>query len=127
MKLKLLFASAAFLYFSGSLRAQSKTFDLTGIWINEDIPYEYHFKADSSLVFTQSGFPVFVDSYTVDFTKTPAWLDMTMSIGNRQMVTPALLEIIGENEIIIEQFPPSSNHPTEFTENTYTRVKLYRK
>lgn len=126
MKLRLFITAAAIVVFSGTLNAQNKTLDLTGIWKNEKKQYEYHFKADSSMVFTQSGYPAFIDSYTVDFTKSPAWLDMTMKVGDRQMVTPALLKIINENEVIIEQFAPSSVHPVEFSDNEYTQVKLYR-
>lgn len=126
MKPSLFITAASILVFTGTLNAQTKTFELTGLWKNETKQHEYHFKADSSMVFTQSGYQAFINSYTVDFTKSPAWLDMTMSVGDRQLVTPALLKIINENEIIIEQFPPGSEHPVEFSDNEYTQVKLVR-
>lgn len=109
----------------GSLKAQTKSFNLAGIWKNENLQFEYNFKLDSTVIFIQSGYPV-GGIYSVDYTKSPAWLDLKITMGNSKIVTPALLEIVDKNEIIIEQFPPSTKHPTDFTDNKYSKITLYR-
>lgn len=126
MKSRFLLLSVLFFLGCLTVEAQSTTFDLTGIWKNEQMRYEYHFKSDSSVIFSQSGYSAFINSYTIDTSKSPIWLDFTMKMGSREQVIPALLEIVSEDEIIIEQFPPFSNHPVEFTENEYTKIRFKR-
>ena len=122
------FLLLSFLFFLSVLtaKAQDGSFELTGVWKNEQMKYVYHFKSDSSVFFSQSGYSAFINSYTIDTSKSPIWLDFTMKMGSRQQVIPALLEIVSEDEIIIEQFPPFSNHPVEFTENEYTKIRFKR-
>ena len=126
MKNRFLLLSVLFFLGCLTVEAQSTTLDLTGIWKNEQMKYEYHFKSDSSVIFSQSGYSAFINSYTIDTSKSPIWLDFTMKMGSREQVIPALLEIVSEDEIIIEQFPPFSNHPVEFTENEYTKIRFKR-
>lgn len=126
MKSRFLLLSILFFLGCLTVEAQSTTFDLTGIWKNEQMRYEYHFKSDSSVIFSQSGYSAFINSYLIDTSKSPIWLDFTMKLGGRQRVIPALLEIVSEDEIIIEQFPPYSDHPVEFTENEYSKIRFKR-
>lgn len=126
MKNRFLLLSVLFFLGCLTVEAQSTTLDLTGIWKNEQMKYEYHFKSDSSVIFSQSGYSAFINSYIIDTSKSPIWLDFTMKMGSREQVIPALLEIVSEDEIIIEQFPPFSNHPVEFTENEYTKIRFKR-
>lgn len=125
MKHRLLLLIVLFFVGCVTVSAQNDAFDLTGVWKNEQKKYEYHFKSDSSVIFTQSGMSALINSYTVDTTQSPIWLDFTMKLGSREQVIPALLEIVSEDEIIIEQFPPSYTHPVEFT-NSYTKITFKR-
>ena len=126
MKHRLLLLIVLFFVGCVTVSAQNDAFDLTGVWKNEQKKYEYHFKSDSSVIFTQSGMSAFINSYTVDTTQSPIWLDFTMKLGSRKQIIPALLEIVSEDEIIIEQFPPYYTHPVEFTDNRYTKILFKR-
>lgn len=126
MKHRLLLLIVLFFVGCVTVSAQNDAFDLTGVWKNEQLNYEYHFKSDSTVIFTQSGMSAFINSYKVDTTQSPIWLDFTMKLGSRKQIIPALLEIVSEDEIIIEQFPPYYTHPLEFTDNRYTKILFKR-
>ena len=126
MKHRLLLLIVLFFVGCVTVSAQNDAFDLTGVWKNEQLNYEYHFKSDSTVIFTQSGMSAFINSYKVDTTQSPIWLDFTMKLGSRKQIIPALLEIVSEDEIIIEQFPPYYTHPVEFTDNRYTKILFKR-
>ena len=126
MKHRLLLLIVLFFVGCVTVSAQNDAFDLTGVWKNEQLNYEYHFKSDSTVIFTQSGMSALINSYTVDTTQSPIWLDFTMKLGSREQVIPALLEIVSEDEIIIEQFPPYSTHPVKFTDNQYSKISFKR-
>ena len=89
--------------------------ELLGKWENKKYQVSYLFKADSSIVFEQMGYPVFVDRYSLDTTKKPQLLIMTVKQGPREVQIPALVEFVDAKTIKIEQFAPYNN-PTHFSE-----------
>jgi len=90
------------------------TFSLTGKWENKQMDMEYEFFDETNASFSQMSFGTMV-TYTLDTTKTPQWLDLTMKQGSFEMKIPCLLKIVHQDTIWIEQFPPYDTHPTEFS------------
>ena len=114
-----------FLCLSNSLNAQeiSAKDILMGKWENKQFEIEYHFN-ENGVYFSQGAFGQSIE-YTLDVSKTPIWLDFTINIGNYKNKINGLLEIIDKDTIVIEQFSPSSKHPTEFSENRETINKRH--
>ena len=108
---------------SYSVFSNAQKNELTGKWENEKYKVSYTFKKDSSIIFTQGSSSVFISSYTLDKSKKPAWIDFTIKRGNKSMLIPALIEFIDEKTIKIEQFPPYSTHPTEFSDQESNGIK----
>jgi hypothetical protein len=100
---------------AGTTRAQDQSIDLTGKWENTKKDIYYEFKPDSSASFSQSGYPVFINKYSLDLTRDPGWIDFTMEMGPTTLVIEGLIKIIDDNNIWIEQFGPHGAHPTEFS------------
>lgn len=101
-----------FLLVSAYSYSQEKV-DIIGAWKNNTYQVSYVFQKDGSVLFTQGSSTVFIPSYTLDLEKEPVWIDFKMS----NLTIPGLIEIVDENTIIIEQFPPFSKHPEAFSED----------
>ncbi len=99
--------------------AHTDEVELIGTWKNETSKIEYEFKPNGNVIFVQNGQSVYVQSYTVDLTKSPGWIDFKIVLGPNEMVIPGLIQVVDENTIIIEQFTPSSEHPEKFSEREY--------
>ena len=128
---RLIFLTVLLFISYGTALSQENTTDLIGFWEDSKNKITYEFKPDSSIMFYQSGQGVFVNSYTLDMTKDPGWIDFTIGNGNRKMVIQSLIKIIDKNTIWIEQGAPVGPHPTAFSnpdESGMVRIHvLYRK
>ena len=91
--------------------------NVIGKWEDNKNIVNYEFRSDSSVVFEQSGYPVFINSFTLDETKSPIWIDFYMKMGEREIVIPGLLKMFSEDSIMIEQFTPFGEHPVKFTDD----------
>lgn len=89
-------------------------FSLMGTWKNDSFSIEYSFYKDGTAYFAQGGFGT-VTKYKMDDSKTPIWIDFETSMGKNSIIIPALMQIKHQDTIILEQFSPTSNHPTSFT------------
>ncbi len=87
-----------------------------GFWEDSKNKVTYEFNSDSSVLFYQSGQGVSVDSYSLDMTKDPGWIDFTIVAGSNEMVIQSLIKIVDANTIWIEQGPPVGPHPTQFSD-----------
>lgn len=88
--------------FHATLYAQS----LEGLWKTRDENVSYHFKADSSIVFTHYEEKVFIKKYVIKTNTQPNILLLYINQGRSQLLITALIEIIEDNCIRIEQFQP---------------------
>ncbi|BDD12556.1 hypothetical protein FUAX_49880 (plasmid) [Fulvitalea axinellae] len=105
-----------------SLAAQAQDankVNLIGTWENQEQKVTYEFKPDSSVIFSVGSQSAFINSFTVDYTKFPFWVDFVMKHGPRQMILPGLLKVLDEDTIQIEQFHSSPNHPVSFSEKGF--------
>lgn len=88
---------------------------MTGTWTNSSaFPTEYDFRDNGTVYFAQAGFSSMM-KYHLDESKNPIWIDFETTRGKNTVVIPGLMKIIQQDTIIIEQFSPTSNHPTWFT------------
>lgn len=116
MKIKKIFLLFGF-FFAIIIAANAQTDRLVGTWQNEQYKVSYTFRKDGSVIFDQGVTSTFVNSYSLDESKTPIWLDFKIAQGGASMMIPALIEFIDENTIKIEQFPPYGEHPVEFSKD----------
>lgn len=98
-----------------SALGQGASVELEGKWVDKKMQVSYEFKADSSCWFEQAGYPVFIKSYTADVSQDPVWLEFTMSQGAMTINIPAILKVVDENTIWIEQLIPGAEYRSEFS------------
>lgn len=99
---------------------------LNGKWEDENLNMIYELNPDGTIMFYQSGNGVLINSYTLDLSKDPAWIDFTIQMGSQKMVIMSLLKVIDENTIWIEQGSSYGDHPTEFSDpNTEGKYKIH--
>ena len=97
--------------------------DLKGQWKNEKLDITYQFFSASKGYFIQqiAGTPF---DYTIKTDTEPYRMDMTVKSGAQELLIPALLKVVDENTIWIEQFTPMSN-PTAFTEGEDAKNRVH--
>lgn len=106
-----------------STKAIAQEVNLDGAWHNQKAQIVYEFKADNQLYFSQMGYVV-AAGYTLDTSVNPHRMDLVITQGGQKMTIPALIEIVDEQTIIIEQFSPYSK-PTEFSPDDATPNSKY--
>ncbi len=102
--------------------SQFKEIDLEGKWTDKELQVEYSFSKNAKAYFSQMGYGMSV-SYKVDFSQSPFWIDFTLERAGKEIKIPGLLRVVNKDTIWIEQFPPSSNHPTKFSNDFASRAR----
>ena len=92
---------------------------LLGTWENTALDVVYEF-GEEYVYFSQGGFGQQME-YTIDDSHQPVWVDFTLKQGTITLKIPGLLELKNDTTLVIEQFAPSSDHPTEFTKEPTLR------
>lgn len=86
---------------------------LEGKWVDEKRKISYNFKSDGSMVFEQNGIPVFVNEVTLE-AGDPFKAQFMMRQGGNSLTIPALIKVVNEETLWIEQFAPGQT-PTTFS------------
>ena len=120
--LKNLCFTAVFLLFTSF--SISQDLDLTGSWEDERLQIVYRFEDDENLYFSQQGYGVFA-KYELESSYEPYRMELIMRNGPQEVRIPALLKVIDENTIWIEQFPPGHT-PVEFTEGEKAKLLVHK-
>lgn len=100
---------------------------LLGDWQDEKNQVSYKFNEDNSCIFDQMGYPMFIENVIINNTKEPIWIDFTLKQGGQELTIPGLLKIIDEDTIWIEQFPPLSKHPVDFSPDETSKIHRLKK
>lgn len=115
MTLKSFMFVIALLFFTS---VQDKT-QLVGKWVDEERNISYEFEADNTIIFEQQGISVLVTSYTLT-EGNPMQAVFTMEQGAVTMDIPAVIQIVDEETLWIEQFAPGTT-PTNFSDRPYQK------
>lgn len=97
--------------------------DLMGTWENEQMSIVYKF-SDDSMYFQQQTFGSWFD-YKMDTSQEPYSLEITLSYAGQVQIIPALLKVVDQDHIWIEQFPPGIE-PTGFTEGELGEKTIHK-
>lgn len=101
---------------------QQDSISFEGKWENTRNKISYEFKSNGKVIFEQNGIPVYVNEVTFE-AGDPIKARFTLKQGNMTLIIPALIKVIDEETIWIEQFAPGEN-PTEFSQRDHMKHVL---
>jgi hypothetical protein len=112
-----------------SLKAQNVTYkNLLGKWEGADEKNQMgsiQFIDSSNLIMSFSGSPEIKMNYKIDFSKNPAWMDVSPGRGRGQ-VLKSLIQLINQDTLKWEVFP-DGQRPSDFTQGAITTVIVLKK
>jgi uncharacterized protein (TIGR03067 family) len=117
--MKKLLVITAMLFAFNIIHAQNRSLkDIIGKWQMAGNFGSMEFVDSTTVVTTMNGRKVGSGTYTIDFTKTPFWLDVTMKQGGRSMTLKQILEFVDDNTIRW-QTSSTTDRPKAFENTPY--------
>jgi hypothetical protein len=112
-----------------SLNAQNVTYkNLLGKWEGPDEKNQMgsiQFIDSSNLIMSFSGSPEIKMNYKIDFSRNPAWMDVS-SVTGRARVVKSLIQLINQDTLKWEVFP-DGQRSSDFTKGAITTVIVLKK